>query len=148
MKAVKSNREIIEMLVAEVFNKHSFKMLDQYMQDNYIQHNPDVPQGKSGFKDFFTSTFKSMPDFGYTIKHLVAEGDFVMLHAATTGTHTGPWINDIATGNKIDIDVVDIFRFQDGKIAEHWDVADTFNLFKQVGVIEKFLAANKVQKSI
>ena len=148
MKTVKTNREIIEMLVTEVFNRHSFKMLDQYMQDDYIQHNPDVPQGKSGFKDFFTNTFKSMPDFGYTIKHLVAEGDFVMLHAATTGTHTGPWINDTATGNKIDIDVVDIFRFKDGKIAEHWDVADTFNLFKQVGVIEKFLATDKVQKSI
>ncbi len=148
MAKTKTNREIIEMLVAEVFNGHSFKMLDQYMQDDYVQHNPDVPQGKAGFKDFFTNTFKSMPDFGYTIKHLVAEGDFVMLHAATTGTHTGPWINDKPTGNKIDIDVVDIFRFQDGKIAEHWDVADTFNLFKQVGVIEKFLATNKVQKSI
>ena len=90
----KTNREIIEMLCKEVFNGHSFKMLDQYMRDDYIQHNQDVPQGKAGFKEFFTNTFKSIPDFGYTIKRIVAEGDYVMLYARTTGTHTGgPWIN-------------------------------------------------------
>ena len=140
----KSNREIVEMLCAEVFNKHSFKMLDQYMRDDYIQHNQDVPQGKAGFKNFFTNTFKSIPDFGYTIKRIVAEGDFVMLWAATTGTHTGgAWLDHLPTGNKINIDVVDIFRFQEGKIAEHWDVADTFTLFSQVGVVEQRLAKNK-----
>ena len=142
----KTNREIIEMLCKEVFNGHSFDMLEQYMRDDYIQHNPDVPQGKDGFMKFFTNTFKSIPDFGYTIKRIVAEGDFVMLYARTTGTHTdGEWINHPPTGNKIDIDVVDIFRFQDGKIAEHWDVADTFNLFRQVGVIEELLARSQNQ---
>jgi predicted SnoaL-like aldol condensation-catalyzing enzyme len=140
----KTNREIIEMLCKEVFNGHSFKMLDQYMRDDYIQHNQDVPQGKAGFKKFFTNTFKSIPDFGYTIKRIVAEGDFVMLWAATTGTHTGgAWLDHPPTGNKININVVDIFRFQDGKIAEHWDVADTFTLFSQVGVVEQRLAKNK-----
>ena len=140
----KSNREIVEMLCAEVFNKHSFKMLDQYMRDDYIQHNQDVPQGKAGFRNFFTNTFKSIPDFGYTIKRIVAEGDFVMLYATTTGTHTGgEWLDHPPTGNKINIDVVDIFRFQDRKIAEHWDVADTFTLFSQVGVVEQRLAKNK-----
>jgi predicted SnoaL-like aldol condensation-catalyzing enzyme len=144
MKMSKTNREIIEMLCKEVFNGHSFKMLDQYMRDDYIQHNPDVPQGKAGFKKFFTNTFKSIPDFGYTIKRIVAEGDFVMLWAATTGTHTGgAWLDHPPTGNKINIDVVDIFRFQEGKIAEHWDVADTFTLFSQVGVVEQRLAKNK-----
>ncbi len=144
MKPVKNNREVIELLVAEVFNGHKFDMLDKYMRDDYIQHNPDVPQGKTGFKIFFTNTFKSIPDFGYTIKHIVAEGDIVMLHATTIGTHTsGEWLNHPPTGNKINIDTVDIFRFQDGKIAEHWDVADTFNLFWQVGVIEELLAKLK-----
>jgi predicted SnoaL-like aldol condensation-catalyzing enzyme len=140
----KTNREIVEMLVAEVFNKHKFEMLDQYMRDDYIQHNEDVPQGKRGFKAFFTNTFKSIPDFGYTIKRIVSEGDYAMLYATTSGTHTGgPWLNHAPTGNKIKIDAVDIFRFQDGKIAEHWDVADTFTLFSQVGVIEERLGKKK-----
>jgi predicted SnoaL-like aldol condensation-catalyzing enzyme len=144
MMAPKNNREVIELLCNEVFNGHKFNMLDKYMRDDYIQHNADVPQGKAGFKEFFTNTFKSIPDFGYTIKHIVAEGDLVMLHAATTGTHTGgKWMNHPPTGNKINIEVVDIFRFQDGKIAEHWDVADTFNLFRQVGVIQELLARQK-----
>lgn len=147
MKTPKNNREIIELLCEEVFNGHRFEMLDQYMRDDYIQHNQDVPQGKKGFKQFFAIAFKAIPDWHYTIKRIVSEGDFVMLYATTAGTHTGgEWLNHAPTGNKINIDVVDIFRFQEGKIAEHWDVADTFNLFRQVGVIEERMAKEKNKK--
>ena len=141
---IEENKRPVEILCKTVSQNHDFSELDEIMRDDYIQHNQDVPQGKAGFKEFFTNTFKSIPDFGYTINRIVAEGDFVMLYARTTGTHTaGPWMNHPPTGNKIDIDVVDIFRFQDGKIAEHWDVADTFNLFRQVGVIQELLAKSK-----
>jgi predicted ester cyclase len=72
---------------------------------------------------------------------MVAEGDFVMAYSTTTGTHTGGvWLEKPATGNKLNFDVVDVFRVQDGKIAEHWDVADTFKLFRQIGIIERLLA--------
>jgi predicted ester cyclase len=96
-----------------------------------------VPQGKSGFVQFFEETFKAIPDFKYTLKKIVAEGDIVTVFSTTSGTHTGgPWLDKNPTGNKLNFDVVDIFRLQDGYIAEHWDVADTFKLFSQLGIIE------------
>jgi predicted SnoaL-like aldol condensation-catalyzing enzyme len=144
MSAPKNNREIVELFCSEVFNKHKFEMLDQYMRDDYIQHNANVPTGKAGFKNFFAETFKSIPDFRYAIKHVISEGDIVMLHATTLGTHTdGEWLNHSPSGNHLNYDVVDIFRIQDGQIAEHWDVADTFKLFSQVGVIEQKLSKKK-----
>ena len=133
-----SNREIIEMFINSVFVKHDFSFLEKYMRDDYIQHNPDVPQGKAGFIQFFEKTFKAMPDFKYTIKQIVAEGDRVMAYCTTSGTHTGgEWLGKAATGNKLKFDVVDIFRVQDGKIAEHWDVADSLALFRQLGLTER-----------
>jgi len=111
------------------------------MRDDYIQHNPDVPQGRAGFKRFFEETFRAIPDFGYTLKKMIAAGDIVMVYSTTTGTHSGgAWLGKEPSGNKLDFDVVDIFRVQDGKIAEHWDVADTFTLFRQLGIIDRLLA--------
>jgi len=107
------------------------------MRDDYIQHNEDAPQGKVGFIQFFEGIFKGLPDFSYTIKRIIAEGDIVMMYSTTTATHKGEWLGNPPTGNKLNFDVVDIFRIENGKIAEHWDVADTLKLFTQVGKIKQ-----------
>jgi predicted SnoaL-like aldol condensation-catalyzing enzyme len=133
----KKAKEVVTRFYNDVFIRHDMSKLDTYMRDDYIQHNQDCPQGKAGFVEFFTVIFKAVPDFSYTLKKIVAEGDIVMAFSRTTGTHTGgEWIGKEADGAKLDYDVVDIFRVQDGKISEHWDVADTFTFFRQLGVIE------------
>lgn len=135
-----TNRKAVERLVNDVFVNHDLSKLDEYMRDDYIQHNADVAQGKKGFTEFFAATFKAIPDFKYTLLNMVAEGDYVMIYCTTSGTHTdGEWLGKQPTGNKLDFNVVDIFRIQDGMIAEHWDVADTFELFSQVGVIDRLM---------
>jgi steroid delta-isomerase-like uncharacterized protein len=144
VQQTKGNKEIIERFITNVFNKHDFSMLNDIMREDYIQHNPDVPTGRAAFKRFFEQTFKAMPDFHYTIHQIVAEGDRVIAYCSSAGTHTGgEWLGQPATGNTLDFHAVDIFRLQDGKIAEHWDVADTFKLFAQLGIIERLLADKK-----
>jgi predicted SnoaL-like aldol condensation-catalyzing enzyme len=130
-------KEVVTKFYNDVFIRHDMSKLDTYMRDDYIQHNQDCPQGKAGFVEFFDVIFKAVPDFSYTLKKMVAEGDIVMAFSRTTGTHTGEeWLGKEADGAALAYDVVDIFRVQDGKIAEHWDVADTFTFFRQLGVIE------------
>ena len=137
MSTPEKNKKIVETLCKTVFQKHDFSKLDEIMRDDYIQHNVDTPQGKAGFKQFFEQIFKAMPDFSYTMKKIIAEGDTVMMYSTTTATHKGEWLGNPATGNKLNFDVVDIFRIENGKIAEHWDVADTLKLFTQVGKIKQ-----------
>jgi predicted SnoaL-like aldol condensation-catalyzing enzyme len=133
----KSNKEVVEAFCTAVFINHDLSTLDHLMRDDYIQHNPDVPQGKAGFIQFFMQTFKAIPDFKYSLKQMVADGDLVWMYSKTTGTHTGgEWLGVQPTGNTLSFDVVDMFRLQDGKIAEHWDVADTYSLFSQLGRIK------------
>lgn len=135
MSEIEKNKKLVETLCTTVFQKHDFSRLNEIMRDDYIQHNEDVPQGRTGFKEFFEQMFKAMPDFSYTIKKIVAEGDTVMMYSTTTATHLAEWLRNPPTGNKLKFDVVDIFRIENGKIAEHWDVADTLKLFTQVGKI-------------
>ena len=133
----RSNKELVKTLINKVFNEHDFSVLDEIMRDDYIQHNPDADQGKKGFVEFFIPTFKAMPDFKYEIFKIITEGDIVMAYCGCSGTHTGgPWLEKPATGKHMTWTCVDIFRIQDGKIAEHWDVADTFELFRQLGIID------------
>ncbi|OFW58707.1 MAG: hypothetical protein A2133_08325 [Actinobacteria bacterium RBG_16_64_13] len=135
-----SNKDVVKRFYDDVFIGHDMSRLDSYMRDDYIQHNADCPQGKAGFVWFFDVIFRAVPDFKYTLKRMIAEGDIVMAYSATTGTHTGgAWLGKEATGNGLSFDVVDIFRVQDGKIAEHWDVADTFSLFSQLGIAGRLL---------
>lgn len=135
MSVTTHNKKLVETLCKTVFQKHDFSRLDEIMRDDYIQHNEDTPQGKAGFKQFFEGIFKGLPDFSYTVKRIIAEGDIVMMYSTTTATHKGEWLGNPPTGNKLNFDVVDIFRIENGKIAEHWDVADTLKLFTQVGKV-------------
>jgi steroid delta-isomerase-like uncharacterized protein len=137
MSTIENNKRLVETLCKTVFQKHDFSQLDEIMRDDYIQHNEDTPQGKAGFRRFFEDMFRAMPDFRYTMLKIISEGDTVMMYSTVTATHKGEWLGNPATGNKLDFNAVDIFRIENGKIAEHWDVADTLKLFTQVGRVKQ-----------
>lgn len=133
---VETNKALLGQFATEVFEKKDFTNLAAMMQENYIQHNPLVPQGSEGFKQFFATWFDAVPDWQYTLEKLVAEGDTVWAYGVYSGTHKKEWLGIPATDKAYNIHAVDIFRIENGKLAEHWDVIDTYGLFKQLGVIE------------
>lgn len=129
-----NNKKVVREFYEEIFCKHDLSVLDRFMHDEYIQHNPDVRQNKTGFVDFHKGFFAAIPDSCATINQIVAEGDLVFVYNTITGTHAGEgFLGFPPTGNRVKYDVVDMFRLQDGKLCEHWDVADTRALFSQVG---------------
>lgn len=129
------NKQLLANFANDVFVKKDLTNLNQYLREDYIQHNPLVPQGLSGFQNFFADWFKAVPDWDYRLEKIVAEGDTVWVYGAYSGTHKGNWLGIPATGKHYSIHAVDIFRIENGKLAEHWDVFDTYSLFKQLGVI-------------
>lgn len=131
-----ANKQIIAKFGEEVFGKKDLSNLQAHMREDYIQHNPLVPQGAVGFKTFFSDWFSAVPDWNYTLTKIVSEGDTVWAYGTYSGTQKGDWLGIPATHKSYRIDAVDIFRIQDGKLAEHWDVMDTYGLFKQLGVIQ------------
>jgi predicted SnoaL-like aldol condensation-catalyzing enzyme len=134
---IEKNKQVVREFYEVVFQKHDLSAVSRYMRDDYIQHNPDADQGSAGFIRFHEGFFAAAPDFRATIIQLVAEGDLVYVYNRITGTHSGEgFLSYPPTGNKIEFEAVDMFRLRDGKLCEHWDVADTRALFTQVGAIK------------
>jgi len=134
--SAENNKKVVKEFYEEVFRKRNLNVVDRFMHDDYIQHNPDAAQGMAGFIEFHVGFFAALPDFCATINEIVAEGDLVYVYNTITGTHTGEgFLGYSPTGNKVKFDAVDMFRLRDGKLCEHWDVADTRALFTQVGAL-------------
>lgn len=107
-----ANKAIVRAFYEMSFRDHQpTRAAQTFIGDKYIQHNPRVPNGAAAFYSFFEKYFKENPFASSTIKRMVAEGDLVVLHAHAKS-------NPEDRGRAI----IDIFRVENGKIVEHWDV--------------------------
>ncbi len=70
-----------------------------------------------------------------TIEDITAEGDKVWARLTARGTHRGPFMGLPPTGRPIEIDVIDICRFEGGQLVEHWGVPDRFGMLEQLGLL-------------
>lgn len=106
------NKEIVKKLYEVVFNGHDLSRAGEFIKEDYIQHNPGTKTGLQAFIDAFRDgQFKKNPEFKFKIKHLIAEGDYVVVHG-----HAIPKPGDIGVA------VMDMYRFDNGKAVEHWDI--------------------------
>jgi predicted SnoaL-like aldol condensation-catalyzing enzyme len=118
-KAV-TNKRLVYDFWREVFEAGHMELAEKYMAESYIQHNPNVPTGRAAFVEFFSKFAKPKPieqRIKAPLVAIVADGDLVVLAFAREGTdpkdatkkYTTTWF--------------DMFRIENGKIAEHWDPA-------------------------
>lgn len=80
--------------------------------ETYIQHTPWLPDGKDAVLELFAARIESNPDKTIDIKRAAADGDLVWIHLHSKRA------SDDVLGNA----VINIFRMQDGRFAEHWNV--------------------------
>jgi predicted SnoaL-like aldol condensation-catalyzing enzyme len=92
---------------------------DKYMTEGYIQHNPNADTGMKGFKEYFTKLGgpKPIPDMVDGLVAMQAEGEYV------TMSFVREYDDPKEKGKKYTSTWFDMFRFENGKIAEHWDPA-------------------------
>lgn len=106
-----ANRQLVVEFYHQNFNQHQVDQATKVMADDYIQHNPLVPNGKAPFVSFFKGFFANNPNAKSKIVRTAADGDLVWLHIHATNGE-----NDRGQA------IIDVFRVKDGKIVEHWDV--------------------------
>lgn len=129
-----SKRLVLDLFM-KVFNAHNVNAADVIFPVNYIQHNPAVSQGLAGFKTYFKELFIAFPDAMWRLDDVVAKGDLIFVRNTISGTHRGAFGGIPATNKRVEFASMDVFRVEDGKLVEHWDVPDNFALLSQLGVI-------------
>ncbi len=115
-----ANKRFVYDFWREVFEGAHMEFADKYMAESYIQHNPNVPTGRAAFVDFFTRVRKPAPiepRIKAPLVAVVAEGDYVILSFARE------YADPKDATRKYSTTWFDMFRLENGKIAEHWDPA-------------------------
>ena len=104
------NEKLILDFYRDYFNLHETNVADEVIREDYIQHNPTIASGRLAFEDLFASLFQQFPKFHTDIVRLLAAGDLVWVQSHQRSTPAA-----------LGLEIIDIYRIQDGKIAEHWD---------------------------
>lgn len=101
------NKRLVMDAMTSLFQRHDAAAVDRLYAPDYIQHNPEIPQGR----DALRAIVAGLPEnVHYEPGMIVAEGDLVAIHGRIHGWSDAPQV------------VVDLFRVERGKLAEHWDV--------------------------
>ncbi|MFL6698477.1 MAG: nuclear transport factor 2 family protein [Vitreoscilla sp.] len=115
-----ANKKLVWDFWREVLEGGHMERAEKLMAESYIQHNPNVPTGRAAFIAFFTQYVKPkpvQPRITAPLVSIVAEGDRVVL------SFVHPIVDPKDANRKLTTTWFDMFRIEDGKIAEHWDSA-------------------------
>lgn len=111
-KQMEANKKAVVEFYQKGINDKDFDAAAKYLGPRYIQHNPSAKDGIDGFKAFVAFLKDKFPGYKSEIKRVFADGDYVILHVHN--------IREPGTRGRA---IMDIFRLENGKIVEHWDVA-------------------------
>lgn len=117
-----SNRDIVLEFYTQVFMNRSVDICDEVLSDDYVNHSSLVADGRENFKEYFLQYYKTFSKTNSRIKHLFEDGDLVCVYA------------DHWASNKlfsVRFKAIDIYRFESGKMVEHWDSIEALNGFSR-----------------
>ena len=132
------NKATLRGLLEEVVNQKKIAAFDEVTTPDFIEHEPlapGLPPNREGTKQFFAVAIKAFPDLRVTIDDEIATGDKVVVRSTWTGTHQGEFQGIGPTGKRVTFQVIDICRFENGKLVEHWGQTDALGLLQQLGAI-------------
>ena len=94
---------------------------------------PGQSSGREGFREFWTTLTTAFPDAHIEPRHEVADEDHVVVAYTLTGTHQGEFQGIAPTNKRIEVNGIQIGRFEEGKIVERWGSSDELGILRQLG---------------
>jgi predicted ester cyclase len=135
-RSPEQHMQVLRSVIEEGFNKGNYAALDALFTPNYQEHQFALHTTLEGFKNDIRALRTGFPDFQLTVDDIIANADMVWIRMTGRGTNLGPFMGP-PTGKSIAITVIDVCRFEDGKIIEHWGVPDRFAVLAQLGLLPK-----------
>ncbi len=131
------NKAVVCRIIEDYWNKKNPALAGELFAADCSYHIPDgdLPKGVQGVAHLYSVYAASFPDFRLTIEHTVAEGDRVAVSYSFTGTHKGALGAVPASGNRVTLSGIAIFRLTNGKVDEARMVWDRLSLQQQIGAL-------------
>jgi steroid delta-isomerase-like uncharacterized protein len=133
---VAGNKEILGRLYGAI-NDGDLDVFDELLGEDFVEHEefPGLPPTREGVKMLFAGAREAFADFRMEAWQYVEEGDLAVAWVQMTGTQRGEFMGIPSMGKAIDFTLVDMMRFRDGKVTEHWGVSDTLLMMQQLGAV-------------
>lgn len=129
------NKDFLDAFTEDYWNKQNMAAFEKYFTSDFIYHSAEGDMNAEQYKGLSQAYFTAFPDLNITTDYLVAEGDKVVKVWTANSTHKGELMGIPATGKRIVVKGIEMFRIQDGKIAELWASMDNLGMLQQLGVI-------------
>jgi predicted SnoaL-like aldol condensation-catalyzing enzyme len=127
------NIRVARQFVEEVFAKNRPELLDEILSSDFTEHHRAIAGNVDGLRAAIAGLHSASPDVEYRLINTIAQDDLVCLQYRSVGTQTGNLGPFPPSGKRFDVDVVDIFRVQEGKIVEHWSLPDRMAKMEDLG---------------
>jgi len=129
------NIGIIKRIV-DLINQQKLSQLAELTHPDFKRHDlagalPEV-SGTDGPVNLVQLVLRAIPDIHYEIEQIVAKDDRVAVQLRGTGTHRGEFLGVAGTGKRIEWNGINIYRFEDGKVIETWQLLDVWGLMRQM----------------
>ncbi len=137
--SIEENKALVRRHFEDLLNGWNLDLVDEIFSPDYVHHHPDrdnLKPGITGVKQFLAQAANAFPDSHILIEDICAEGDKVWVRTSSQATHLGDYLGLPPTGKVIRKRSMDIFRIQDGKFVEHWDIMDELGTWLQLGLAE------------
>lgn len=130
-----TNKALIRRYVEQVPNGGNLNAIDDFCSADYKRYlsAAAAPINAAGNKQRLAGLRAVFPDLKITIDDMFAEGDRVVYRGTARGTQQVAFMGISPSGKPVAVAVVEIFRIENGKIAEHWGGPDTMDLVQQLG---------------
>ena len=139
------NKEIVKRFFEEL-NKGNIEIYEELCTPDYGFYQPSntpKPMSREETKEFIKMILKTFPDVKWNIKEIFAAGDRVIVWFINTGTHEGEFQGIPATGNKVEVGTIVIYRIKNGQIVEEKEEFNALGLMMQLGMEFKPKEAEK-----
>jgi predicted ester cyclase len=122
---------LLDRYVAAV-NAHDTSSFGDIHVENYIQHSGRSGNGLAAQIENFRAIFRTMPDLRARVEDRIIQCDKIVARMTFSATHSQPIQGVAPTGRPFTLRTIDIWRVENGKLAEHWDIVDYAGLQKQL----------------
>jgi predicted ester cyclase len=129
------NVERFRRLIDEGFTGGNLDVVDELISPECVEHQRGNRSGVDGAKEVIRTLHRWMSEFSLTIEDVAVAGDLVWARNRARGINTGSVMGNPPSGRPVEIDVIDVVRFEDGRVVEHWGIADQLGMMLQLGLM-------------